>query len=137
MRGGLATWAGGWTSCLPRYVATGSELLYDGLSASFLDGPPLALAIGAHLPRPAIPETAKLLHGLCAAAGLELECAGHTLRQLIGPLQKQAAAIQTARWSDRDTSSVPCSTGYLRDAASRFLRHVAGGVVRTAGIKVR
>lgn len=77
-------------------VATGSELLYDGLSASSLDGQPLALAIGAHLACPAIPETAELFHGLFAAAGPDLERVGHTLHQLIEPLQKQAAAKQTA-----------------------------------------
>ena len=61
---------------------------------------------------------------------------GHTLRQLIKPLQEQAAAIQTAMGRDRSTSGVPCLMGYLMDTASRFLRHAAGGVVRTAGIKV-
>ena len=36
-------------------VTVGSERLYDGLSASSLDGQPLALAIETHLGRPAIP----------------------------------------------------------------------------------
>ena len=45
-------------------VAAGSELLYDGLPASSLDGQPLAITIEAHLARPAIPAATELLRGL-------------------------------------------------------------------------
>ena len=77
-------------------VAAGSELLYDGLPASSLDRQPLALAIGAHLARPAIPTAVKLLGGLCTTVGLCMGRAGRTLRQLTEALQKQAAMTQTA-----------------------------------------
>ena len=50
-------------------VTADSELLYDGLSASSLDGQPLALAIETHLGQPAIPPPQALLRSLCAAAG--------------------------------------------------------------------
>lgn len=75
-------------------VAAGSELLYDGLPASSLDGQPLAVAIEAHLARPAIPAAAELLRGLCTAVGLCLERAGCTLHQQIAALQEQAATLQ-------------------------------------------
>ena len=42
-------------------VAVGSELLYNGLPASFLDGQLLTIVVKAHLVHPAIPATAELL----------------------------------------------------------------------------
>ena len=77
-------------------VAVGSELLYHGLPASSLDGQPLAIAIEAHLARPAIPAATELFHGLCAAAGLCLERAGCALRKQVKALREQAAAVQAA-----------------------------------------
>ena len=77
-------------------VAAGSELLYDGLLASSLDGQPLVIAIEAHLGRPAIPAAAELLRGQCTAAGLCLERAECTLREQTAALQERAAAVQEA-----------------------------------------
>ena len=77
-------------------MAAGSKLLYDGLSASSLHGQPLAVAIEAHLGRPAIPPAAGLLHGLSAAAGFCLERAECTLRAQVAALQERAAAVQEA-----------------------------------------
>ena len=77
-------------------VTTGSELLYDGLSASSLDGQPLALAIGVHLDRPAIPSPQTLLYDFCAAAGLCMERATSGLRSKIANLRAQAEAIGAA-----------------------------------------
>ena len=94
MRRGLATWAG--ADVLLAVVTTGSELLYDGLSASSLDGQPLALAIGTHLARTAIPSPQTLLCGLCAAAGLCIERATGALRTKIEGLRTQAEAIGSA-----------------------------------------
>ena len=51
-------------------VMAGSELMYDGLPASSLNGQPLAVAVESHLRRPAISAAEELLSGLCAAAGL-------------------------------------------------------------------
>ena len=75
-------------------VAAGSELLYDGLLASSLDGQPLAIAIEAHLVCQAIPAAKQLLRGLCTAAGLCLERAGCALRKQVEALRGQAAAVQ-------------------------------------------
>ena len=61
-----------------------------------LDGQPLAIAIEAHLARPAIPAATELLRGLCAAAGLCLERAGCALRKQVKALREQAAAVQAA-----------------------------------------
>ena len=77
-------------------VAAGSELLYNGLLASSLDGQPLATAIEAHLARPAIPAAKELLRGLRIAAGLCLEHAGCALRKQVEALRGQAAAVQAA-----------------------------------------
>ena len=81
---------------LPTEVAAGSALLYDGLPASSLDGQPLAVAIGAHLTRPAIPAAKELLRGLCPTAGHCLERAGCALRKHVEVLREQAAAVQAA-----------------------------------------
>ena len=67
-------------------VTAGSELLYDGLSALSLDGQALALAIEAHLGRPAIPPPSELLQDLCAAAGLNMDRASALLRLAIDNL---------------------------------------------------
>ena len=64
-------------------VTEGSEKLYDGLSAWSLDGQALAVAITAHLARPAIPSARTLFRGLCAAAGLCLDRAMDALRTKI------------------------------------------------------
>ena len=77
-------------------VGEGSEKLYDGVSASSLDGQALAVAIEAHLGRPAIPPASELLRGLCAAAGLCLKRAKCMLRAKVADLHKQAAVIQEA-----------------------------------------
>ena len=77
-------------------VTVGSERLYDGLSASSLDGQALTLAIEAHLGRPAIPPPSELLQGLCAAAGLSVDRATASLRLVVDDLRLQAEAIGTA-----------------------------------------
>ena len=63
-------------------VTVGSEQLYDGLPARSLDGQALAIAINAHLGRPAMPPLAELLHGLCDAAGLCVEQATDRVAEL-------------------------------------------------------
>ena len=77
-------------------VTEGSGKLYDGLPASSLDGQVPAVAITAHLARPAIPLAPALLRGLCAAAGLCLDRATGALRENNTGLQRQAAAIGEA-----------------------------------------
>ena len=56
----------------------------------------LALAIRAHLERPAIPSPQTLLCGLCAAAGLCMERATSALRSKIADLRTQVEAISAA-----------------------------------------
>ena len=77
-------------------VTAGSELLYDGLPASSLDGQPLAVAIEAHLRHPAIPMAEELLRGLCTAAGLCLVWVECTPRAKIADLREHAAEVQAA-----------------------------------------
>ena len=77
-------------------VTVGSERLYDGLPARSLDGQALAIAIAAHLGRPAMPPPAELLHGLCEAAGLCVEQATESLCSVLVDLCLQADAIGTA-----------------------------------------
>ena len=55
-------------------VVVGSELLYDGLPASSLDGQPLATDIVAHFARLAIPSARELRRGLRTASGLCIVC---------------------------------------------------------------
>ena len=68
-------------------VAAGSELLHDGLPASSLDGQPSAIAIEAHLARPAIPAAAELLSVVCAPPQVSAWSA-----------RGQAAVVQAGRW---------------------------------------
>ena len=67
-------------------VTVGSKRLYDGLSALSLDGQPLALAIEAHLGRPALPPPPELPRGLCAAAGLSMERVTDSQRLMVDGL---------------------------------------------------
>ena len=68
-------------------VTVRSEQLYDGLPAQSLDGQALAIAINAHLERPAMPPPAELLHGLCGAAGLCVEQTTEPLRSVLADLR--------------------------------------------------
>ena len=128
---------GRWLDVLLAKVATGSELQYDGLSASSLDGQPLALAIGAHLARPACDSfTADAsLRSLCCGGPMHAwsrqraRCAPRF--RVFGPRLRQSAR----RWGARRASGAQCSTGCLRVAAHRSLSPADGVGVLTADIR--
>ena len=99
-------------------MGAGSELLYDGLPASSLEGQPLAMiAVKAHLARPAIPAATELLRGLCAAAGLCLEraectciaCADH---------RSQGAVVGGARGGGTVAALLACNACWVAQGVS-------------------
>ena len=109
-------------------VAAGSELLYDGLPASSLDGQPLAAMNAAHLAHPAIPAAQELLRGLCTTAGLCLEHVGCMLHKRVEVVREQAAVVQAATVRSRGfwcmmLGRLPEGCRLLLSPSCRWRRH--------------